>query len=674
MNTLKVISILIAISIPFFSLAQKNEKPYEFSKITNADFETNYPKVDVSDGAIVIADVGESKFEGNNEGWFSTIYKHRIRIKIYDKKAFSAATVKIPLYKSSGDNSEEKLESLKAVTYNLVNEKVEEVHLEKANVFTEELDKNHLLKKFTMPAVKEGSIIEYSYSIKSDFLFNLQPWNFQGEYPVVWSEYSLNLPEYFSYAFLSQGYQPFAFQYNKDVIQKFKISVSQNATSKSETIILDSKNKLHRWAMANVPAIRQEPFSSNLENYLSKIEFQMSGQQLPNQPYREIMGDWLKVASTIMIDADFMGDFNKANNWTKDILKSLQLDGTDSRAKAKSIFDYVQNNFTSLGRRGLWLTRPLKEVARLKQGYAQEINLLLALLLKEAGLAVAPTLVSTKDHSFSSELYPLLNQYNYVVVKLLVDEKRIFLDAASKSTGFGKLPLFCYRNMGVSIQTLPEKENLLTESISEDKITSVQLSISDNPAYIWEGTVRNLLGYFESASIRNEIGIKSTAYEKKIKEFDESNITVDSIVLEKLKQKEEPLKVIYDLRVAKGTDPAMIYFSPVFKEGREQFFLKSAERNYPVELPHKYNESYSIAIDVPNGYVVDEVPKSEKINFNEDEAFFEYLVQKSASQVLLRLSLKINKTTFLPDDYDALKQFFDHISKKYDEQIVFKKL
>ncbi len=39
------------------------------------------------------------------------------------------------------------------------------------------------LKKFTFPNVKEGSIIEFEYTKMSDFLQNLEPWEFQGAYP-----------------------------------------------------------------------------------------------------------------------------------------------------------------------------------------------------------------------------------------------------------------------------------------------------------------------------------------------------------------------------------------------------------------------------------------------------------------------------------------------------------
>jgi hypothetical protein len=77
--------------------------------------------------------------------------------------------------------------------------------LRKSGVFQDKLSKNQLVKKFTFPAIKEGSIIEYEYTIHSDFIFNLQPWEFQGAYPRLWSEYNVSIPEFLYYVFLSQG-------------------------------------------------------------------------------------------------------------------------------------------------------------------------------------------------------------------------------------------------------------------------------------------------------------------------------------------------------------------------------------------------------------------------------------------------------------------------------------
>src|SRR5690606_15875897 len=144
----------------------------------------------------------------------------------------------------------------------------------KKSVFKDKIDKNRVIRKFTLPDVKEGSIIEYQYTVKSDFLFNLQPWAFQGEYPILWSEYTAEIPDFIHYVFLTQGYLTHFIKDRKDGISHFSISVVGSATA-TERYNFSSNVATHRWVMKDVPVLKEESFTSSLENHISKISFQL---------------------------------------------------------------------------------------------------------------------------------------------------------------------------------------------------------------------------------------------------------------------------------------------------------------------------------------------------------------------------------------------------------------
>src|ERR1700689_4707085 len=152
----------------------------KFGKIAVADFDLSKYKFDTAAPAVVIADMGSSEFEQNTRK-ISLVFNHFKRIKILNKSGFDAATIEIPLF-TDGHNVEQ-LSNLKVVTYNLENGKINEVKLDNKSIFTDKLNRNFVVQKFTFPAITEGSIIEYSYTIHSDFIFNLQPWVFQSGYP-----------------------------------------------------------------------------------------------------------------------------------------------------------------------------------------------------------------------------------------------------------------------------------------------------------------------------------------------------------------------------------------------------------------------------------------------------------------------------------------------------------
>jgi len=108
-------------------------------------------------------------------------------------------------------------------------------------------------------------------------------------------------------------------------------------------------------------------------------------------------------------------------------------------------------------------------------------------------------------------------------------------------------------------------------------------------------------------------------------------------------------------------------------EGIGENPFKAQNRLYPVEMPYRINDTYYLKMDIPAGYVVDEIPKSERVMFNEDEGMFEYLVSKSEKEISIKTVIKLNKATFVNEDYETLREFFNHIVKKQAEQIVLKK-
>ena len=194
------------------NIYSQEKTPVNFGKVSVDDFIINSSLVNANSSAVIIADVGDAKFEGNSKGWFTYVYKRQTRIKILDKKAFDLATIKILLYRN--ENGQEKVDHLDAATYNIINGKVSETRLGSTDVFDEKVDKNYLYKKFSMPGLQAGSIIEYTYTIKSDFEFNLPSWEFQSDrYPTLWSEYHLNLPSLLSYMSFFQG--PHKFYINR---------------------------------------------------------------------------------------------------------------------------------------------------------------------------------------------------------------------------------------------------------------------------------------------------------------------------------------------------------------------------------------------------------------------------------------------------------------------------
>jgi len=666
--------VIVGLLFVNYANAQK-ESPVNFFKVKPEDFVVSKLTVDTSQGAVIVADIGRSFFEGNSKGWFSLVFEKKTRIHIIDKKGFELATVTVPLYKSKTSDAEERLESLKAYTYNLENGEVVESKLDKDQVFKEKLNANRMLKKFTMPNVKNGSIIEYSYIIRSDFLFNLQDWTFQGAYPSMWSEYNVEMPEFFDYVVLSQGYFPYHIRESKERTQHFTVREQNNAAfSRDDVYNLSGKSTLSKWVVKDIPAMKPESFTSSIKNHLSKLEFQLAGYNFPNSPYKKIMSSWETATSELLKDDDFGQALSSANNWLSDDLKEFDPKRTDKLALAKEIYNWVRTNIRNNGYGNIYLSQPLKQTFKTKTGKSQDINILLTAILNNRGFSAVPVILSTRAHGQINEIYPLMNKFNYVISKLKIGDEIFFLDASEPYLGFNRLPDYVYNGGARTVSIPPVLDYFLADSVTETKMTNVVLELDPANKKNWKGILNSNLGYSESSNIRESIlqnGKENN--HKKIMESYTGDIKVEGVEFFDLDKYEEPIKVRYDMSIDNSSNADIIYFSPMIKEGMRENVFKSADRQYPVEMPYKIDETYILKLVVPEGYQIDELPKSARVSFNENEGMFEYLISKTEKDIYLKTSLKFEKANFPKEDYESLRGFFDYIVKKHAEQIVFKK-
>lgn len=667
----KPVFILVVLCLATFLVNAQEKSNVKFGKIEPKDFDIQSALIDSSTNAIVIADIGSTYFEGNTKGWFSLVFKRIKRIKILNEKGFEAANISIDLYSSGTDA--EKLDDIKAYTYNLENGQIITSKLESKNIFEEKHLKTTIRKKFTFPSIKAGSIIEFSYTLRSDFLFNLQPWAFQGEYPCLWSEYETNIPDFFGYVFLSQGYQQFHIRQTNDRNDNFTIRQMSGATmSSSEPIRISSITHDTRLVMKDVPALKEEPFTTTVSNHIAKIEYQLSQFRFPNQPIQEFMGDWKKVGDALAKRENFGLAINANNGFLDDEITLITKGAKTKEEKCIKIYEFVRDNFTCTRFSGMYLEdKSLKEIFKKRSGTTAEINLLLVAMLKHASIKANPVFLSLRNRGVVHSIYPLLDRFNYVIALAQFDSSNVLLDASRKMLGYGKLDPSCNNGTAWVIDNKnPFSINISSDVMIDSRNTFVLFSNEENGKY--EGTVKSTFGYYESYGYRDKLTDTKPESHQKIlardlgTDWEVSNFSIDSLQL-----KEYPISVKYDLTHNLSED--IIYLNPMFGEEIKKNPFVAAERNYPIEMPYRQNEIFVLDMEIPKGYAVEEIPKSVRHMLNADEAMFEYICVKSAQRVQLRCRIVFNKANFPKEDYASLREFYSFIIKKQGEQIVLKK-
>jgi hypothetical protein len=89
-----------------------------------------------------------------------------------------------------------------------------------------------------------------------------------------------------------------------------------------------------------------------------------------------------------------------------------------------------------------------------------------------------------------------------------------------------------------------------------------------------------------------------------------------------------------------------------------------------------YNQKRQMVvnIEVPAGYVVEEMPKGLINQFNEKGLVYSYRISApSPDKIQIMISYQVNQTLFEASQYEQIKEFFDAIAQKQKENIVLKK-
>lgn len=654
----KALLLVLGISMSYLiSYGQKKE--FKFGKISPEEFQIKSTGEDSSAAAIKIFDVGNCYFQFGANG-FVYVFERHFRYKILNKSGYDYANYKIGLYKSSGGGKED-LMSMDAATYNMVDGKMVISKMGKDAKFSEEFNKQFTYKKFALPNVKEGSIIEFKYTIKSDFIFNLRGWNFQSDVPTLYTEYNVTIPEYFSYK------------------RNFNGVISVNQTKHEETNVNFSGESASatydQYSLSNVPALKDEAYITTLDDYRPSLDFELMGTQFPNQIYKDYTGTWPKIVTTLSTDENF-GAFVHRNGYAKSVLPGILKGEKDSLAIVKLIFNYVKDNVKWNQDYNMYAagTNP-KAVFEKKAGTSADINLSLISLLLEAKINAKPVLISTRDNG-AHPGYPVITKFNNVIAVVNIDNKDILLDATEKDMQIGMVGYENLNHQGlqVDLKKLNSKWIFTEPIFSNERIFNYNLVLDKENKL--KGTVSQYSRGYAALNLRNRYRTKNNEVEF-LKEFkkDKSGLEIANYKIANLDQTDELLTESMEVVIEDNVEEAgnLIYFTPLLFERTKENLFKHDKRVFPVDFAYPIKENYRITVSFPEEYEIEKLPQGGIYKLPEGKGSFTITFLGQGKTLLVKSVIDITKSQYSPNDYFDLKELFKTIVQKQAEQIVFKK-
>jgi hypothetical protein len=653
------------IAILFLHTSVAQSLSHTVSPVTVADFSTASPIVNNETEAVVLLDSGASTLDATwKEGFFIVYYRFR-RILILKKKSLESLAKKSISFSAemNGLKKMNLLNTLNAVTYNLVDSHIVADTLQAKDFYMEETKGDLQREKFAFPEAKEGSIIELEYSkrINSNDLVN---WNFQCDYPTLKSVYTVQVPEFFNFAISFHNKKYLTDTKNTSVVKRIH---TPNFDYKNASVNTVS------WTYENVPPMREEAFVSTIDNYIASVKFQISAWPGEDGRPTGILTDWQKVCDNVLASYRFGQPIHDPSPFLRK--QAEKMAGVDSTVleKAGRIYSGVRDHFRVADRSVFISTNAtLDDIYKSGSGDVGEINLILIAMLRSQFIDADPVILATRDNGLTNQRYPVLDNYNYVICRTTVDGVVYYLDASCPDMGFGKLPVYCYNGHARVITDHNFPVFLAPDSLKESIHTEAEIRNSNANLLVLKWT--HFAGYAESSNIRSalrENTVESIVKNNTLKiPFKKS---LDSFSLDNQKNLDESIVLKYTMTLDPG-ESQFLYFNPILNSGIAENPFKSAERSYPVEMPYVSDESYELNMEIPAGYQVEEMPKPETIFLNDSDARYDYAAEKSGNKIHIKSVMVMSRAIFEPEDYNRLKDFYANIIRKQSEMIVFKKI
>ena len=617
--------------------------------------------IDSTANAEVLREFGSGAIQiDDNTGRSYVDYIYHVRIKIFNKNGFDAGNVVIPLnvYTSEQDM----ISDVKGTTMNFVNGIMSNTELDRKQIFTENKTRYLQTVRFTMPNLREGSIIEYSYRIRKFSIFNFSNWAFQTDIPKLYSEFVAMIPAVYNFNVSLKGPQPLT---------------SQNGEISRECMRLNGGTvdcSRLTYVMKNIPGFTEEAYMTAASNFKSAINFELSDVHYINGSKQNITKTWKDVDYELTSERSFGGQMKRKDLFGP-LLPEILKNTTDELSKAKAIYSYIKKNIKWNHYTGKYSENQIKRALDAHTGNIGDINLALISALSAANLDAEAVILSTRSNGLVNSLYPVISEFDYVVAKVNIGEKSYLLDASDPLLPFGLLPLRCINDKGRVI-------NLKKPSYWYD----LQASEKDASTYTLTGKLTNdgniigeLVTYSRGyAALDKRAQIKEAgSIDDYVRKLDEKmpatkilkheilNVdSLDNMLIERYEIEMKAFDQVLDKR---------LFYNPYFIERVTKNPFNLNARSYPDDLGAATEKRVTIHLTLPGDYSLEEQVKDVAMALPAGSGKYLTSTVLENNTLSFNMLFQLNKPIYSPDDYLNLKEFYSRIIQNQKVDLVLKR-
>ena len=578
-------------------------------------------------------------------GDFRVINNVKCRLKVLKPEGKHVADGEILIWRNSSNDTHEVVRALKATAYNLENGKVVKTKMESSSVHEEELDTNDKLLKFSVPQVRVGTVIEYEYRLESDYYYQLRDWYAQSNIPVLYTRYSVSIPEWLSFHIEESGMNTLEKQTDSN-----SLTVGEEHVNTEEHIFIGR----------NLPALKDDDYVWRAEDYGSKVTHELQGIYIPGYVHKNYSSTWKDIDERLEKDDEFGGRIKKSSPLKDDILAAGIPQIADSRERFEAIWKMLTKRVRWNGSYAFW-AKSGNKVLKEGTGTNADINFLLINMLHDAGIEAEPVVLRLRNRGRLPLSHASLKYLSTFVVAIeLNDSTTAFFDSSVEDGYLNVLPACLSVERARLIRKGKSKTGgwVNLQTIAQGTTRSIiQATLTEDGQL--SGTMTNALSGEAAATLRKRWRTAKDSTELIHQMQEDNDFTISDYQLQGRHDFSPNLRETITFTKQCSTADGIIYLNPLVVAPINKNPFTAETRNLPVELPYRQRETVNVMLTLPDGWQIEETPKPIVLKF--DGITARIMSSQNGNQLSVAYKLDIQRTFFTQQQYQDLKAFMEKL-------------
>lgn len=615
----------------------------KFGKVS--DGEMALKDCDFDPGANIICLFEESNVQYNLNGNIPMLETYiRKRFKVLKPAGAESANVKLTYYSKGGYAS---ISGVEGYVYNMGPDgKVVSTKMKGNEAFRKKLDDEYSEMSFALPGVKEGSVFEYKYKIFRKTIGGIAPWQFQHEYPTLYSCCHLLIPEYFDFTYTS--------------VRRQEMEVKHNGLQGSY------------YTMSKIPSMHDEPYMAGTNDFMQRVDFHLTRINPPGQPSIPIGTTWENITKDLLENTYFGQQLGRNIKGTDSLNAALSTCKTQLE-KVTAIYQFVQQYMTWNGDNRVYAADAgIKDCWNKKQGTSADINMILIDLLRDNDISAYPILVSTRDNGSVHKTYPDITQFNCTMAMVQLDSNSYILNAADKYNPVNLIPYDVQYTYGFVVDKKKGGWMTIFDNGKKDKSAiTVSLNLDKNGKFTGIGRAT----YSDYARNMRLADYRKKQLKSELDQTGDITINIDSLNVQNADNWQKPLdvQINYSGKAKQSGKYTLIPYDLFLGLGDNPFTADKRQTN--INFGFLQDLQITGYINLPEGFDLESMPKSMIMRMPDSSILFKRIFQKSGKdQLAFQLKIQHLRPEYAAIEYPDIKAYYKKMYELLSERIVLKKM